>query len=95
MDAINTYINTCVHIAMYSYYFLSSFKKISQFTKFIKPFLTAFQIIQLLVIVGHCIVAISPSCNASKLHFLAIINVVILISLFLRFYFLNYLKKTD
>lgn len=84
------FLNSCVHCVMYSYYFLSSFDSLKKFTVKIKPFLTAIQIVQLLSLIVHCFRAL-VSCGASKLYYLQILNLVLLVSMFTRFYFKNYL----
>lgn len=95
METVIVVINSCVHIFMYSYYFLSSFKSLVVFTNKVKPFLTAIQIIQLVVILGHIGVAIMPSCNGTKLFYAQLINIVILLFMFSKFYAKSYVKKEN
>jgi elongation of very long chain fatty acids protein 1 len=85
--------NSCIHIVMYFYYFLTSFKSMLKLTTKIKPFMTAIQIAQLIIILGHLIVAVMPSCETSKIYYLMIINISILILMFGQFYFKSYMKK--
>lgn len=93
METIIGHINNLVHICMYSYYFLSSFRQLTRFIISFKPILTAIQIIQLVVLIGHCVVAIMPSCGAPKLFYLQFVNIAILIFMFSRFYIKSYVKK--
>lgn len=83
-------LNSAVHCAMYSYYFLSSFGTLKRFTEKVKRLITTVQIIQLLVLLAHCLRAII-SCGASKLYYIQIINIVFLVFMFIKFYFKNYL----
>lgn len=95
METTPTMINSCVHVIMYSYYFLSTFKSLAYPMKLLKPLITALQIVQLVVLVGHCTVAIMPSCNATKLYHLSLLNLGILIFMFGRFYAKSYIKKKE
>lgn len=82
-------INTAVHIVMYFYYFLSSFSKLKSITVKSKPFITAMQITQLVIIMTHIIHALA-CCEVTKLYWLQLGNIVILIAMFLQFYFKSY-----
>lgn len=88
-------INSHVHVIMYSYYFLSSFKKLQNYTKFIKPVITTIQIIQLIVCFIHSVVALLPGCHTSWLFVFQVINLGSIIFMFLKFYFENYLKNKN
>lgn len=88
-------INSTVHVVMYSYYFLSSFKSLAAFTNKVKPLLTAIQIIQLVVILGHVGLAVMPSCNGSKLFYAQFANISLLIFMFSRFYAASYVRKDE
>lgn len=89
-------INSFVHIIMYSYYYLSSYKNenIQKVCKVVKPFITIIQLVQFVIIIAHCIVAVLPTCNASYFFHIQISNFVILFVLFGKFFIENYLKKT-
>jgi len=93
MEAFLFILNSHVHVIMYGYYFLSSFQKYKKFTMFIKPYITAIQIIQLIICFIHSVLALLPGCHASKLFILQVINLGFLIFMFLNFYLKNYLKS--
>lgn len=93
MDVHIGAVNCCVHIVMYSYYFLSSFKTLSPKLSTIKPIITIIQLTQLVAIFGQSVAAVLPSCSASKLFYLQIANALVLIYFFARFYIENFLKK--
>lgn len=90
---ITAVINTYVHIFMYSYYFLSSFKQLAKYTNAVKPILTAVQIAQLVVLLGQCIVGVLPGCNGTRIYYLHFVNVSVLIFLFTKFYLKSYVKQ--
>lgn len=90
-------INSYVHISMYTYYFFSSFthEKIQKFIKRVKPIITIIQLIQFVIIIGHCVVAVLPKCNAGYFFHLQIINFIVLTFLFGNFFIQSYLKNDD
>jgi hypothetical protein len=67
-------INSSVHIFMYTFYFCSSAMSLSSAIKVIKCFLTSIQLIQLVAILIHCIIAVSQSCGASNVFYVLILN---------------------
>jgi hypothetical protein len=93
MEAYLLILNSHVHVIMYGYYFLSSFPRYQKYTTLIKPCITAIQIIQLFVCFIHSVIALLPGCHASRLYILQAINFGVLIFMFLKFYFQNYLKS--
>lgn len=96
METFFGMINMVVHFIMYGYYFLSSFNQFRKFTNIIKPFLTIIQITQLTIILGHCIAAVLPGCSTIHwLFYLAIFNVIMLLSLFGHFYVKSFIKRKN
>lgn len=93
MDFLPAVINSIVHIIMYAYYFATSFQAMNFITRKVKPIITIIQLVQLMMIVSHTIVAVLPSCNSSNLFYLQVVNIFILIGLFSNFYVQSYLKK--
>jgi len=88
-------INTAVHIVMYSYYLLTSIELTKKLVRPIKPLITAMQLGQFFVIMVHCIIHVLPSCNASKLFFIKIPNISLLIFMFGKFFVNSYLKENN
>lgn len=85
-------LNSMVHIVMYSYYFLTSFKSLRSPLSIVKPLITIIQLVQLVLIFGHTIVAVT-ACNETKLYYLQIANILVLIGFFASFYVNNFVKK--
>lgn len=88
-------LNSFIHIIMYTYYFLSSFQNFTNVTRTIKPLITTVQILQLSVLFVHSCVALMPSCNASKVYILQVLNLSLLIFMFLRFFVKNFNEKKN
>lgn len=86
------FINDAVHILMYSYYLLSSFESARKFTASAKRILTIIQIVQLMIIVAHCVITVA-SCKVYFTYYLQVANLTILIAMFLKFYNKAYLVK--
>ncbi|CRK92018.1 CLUMA_CG005598, isoform A [Clunio marinus] len=92
MELAIVVMNSSVHVVMYLYYFLSSFKRIAVIINGLKPFLTIIQLLQLVLMLGHCVVAIMPGCicGVSKLFYIQIANLSILIYFFMKFFIESY-----
>lgn len=88
-------LNCMVHIVMYSYYLLTSFKGLRDHLKVVKPLITILQLTQLVAIFGNTVAALLPSCNQTKIYYLMIINMLILIGFFTKFYIETYTKTSD
>jgi hypothetical protein len=95
MAIYNASINSFVHIVMYTYYFLSSFKNIKNAVNIAKPVITIVQLVQFVLILGVCIIAILPGCGYSIFFHLQIANLCMLIILFGHFFIKNYLSKKN
>lgn len=95
MAIYNASINSFVHIVMYTYYFLSSFKSIKNAVNIAKPVITIVQLVQFVMILGHCVIAILPGCGYSIFFHLQIANLCMLIILFGHFFIKNYLSKKN
>lgn len=85
-------VNSSVHTVMYAYYLFSSFQNTRNAALKVKRLITMLQIAQLIFLVGHCIRIIS-ACSPTKLYYLQAINILILVSMFLKFYGKNYSKR--
>ncbi|CAO1420809.1 unnamed protein product [Diamesa tonsa] len=92
MEVYLALLNSGIHVIMYSYYLLTSFKVWEKYLKMFKPILTSMQLIQFIIILGHCTAAVLPSCRASPIFYGMFVNVVLLFILFGNFFIKNYLK---
>lgn len=93
MELYAAVLNNYVHILMYLYYFMSSFKSLRSVTKVLKPIMTTIQIVQLLLILGQCLAA--KFCGNSNLFYAFSFNFGVLIFFFGKFYVENYFKKKN
>lgn len=90
-------INSTVHIAMYTYYYLSSFKNgsVQRVLKLVKPCITLIQLVQFVLIIVICMIAALPSCNASLFFNVQIFNFIVLFYLFGKFFIKTYIKRDE
>jgi hypothetical protein len=89
MEMFIAVINSCVHIIMYTYYFLSSFKRYREQTNKIKPIITVIQILQLALILIQCVAILY--CEKSDINYVLVANFVVNIILFSHFFARAYL----
>lgn len=87
--------NAAIHIIMYAYYFLSSFKNLRKYLSLVKRSLTAIQIVQLGIILKHLIAGLLPGCNSSRFLYVEAAVVAVMILLFANFFVQSYLKKSN
>lgn len=92
MGVYSCVLNSQVHIVMYLYYLLTSFKRLAGPLRTVKPIITIIQLVQLVLIFSNAVAAVLPSCNNTKLYYLQIVNILILIGFFAKFYADNFLK---
>jgi GNS1/SUR4 family len=90
-------LNAYVHACMYTYYFFSSFKypAIQKVSKVVKPFITIIQLVQFVIILTQCVIAILPECGCGYFFHLQIVNFTLLTILFSHFFIKTYFKKKD
>lgn len=80
---------------MYSYYYVSSYKKWRSRLQIVKPLITIIQLVQLVLITGQSVVALFPSCKETSLFYGQVANGLILIGFFTKFYVQSYFKKKN
>ena len=78
---------------MYTYYFFSSFHQVKDRLKFVKPVITLAQMVQFVLILGHCIIAILPDCQSGFFFYFQTVNLIVLLCLFGHFFGINYLRS--
>lgn len=86
-------LNSCVHVVMYSYYFLSTFSSLKRLTTLVKPLLTGLQIIQLVICLVHYSYMILRSNCQQYIFSLVFVDLLMLIFLFVRFFKKSYKKN--
>jgi hypothetical protein len=88
-------LNLVVHIIMYTYFFLSSFKHetILHFLDKFKPWMTIIQLVQFVIIIGHGIVALQ--CGFNYFYAFNTFNFCVLFILFSNFFIQTYILKKN
>lgn len=95
MEVFIVVISELVHIVKHIYYLFSSYTNVTQLFRllmFIKPITVALQIIELVLILKHSIVAVGADCNLTSLFYLQIVNVVFLVVLYAKFFMKCYMR---
>lgn len=95
MEVFFVVISSMAHIIKYFYYLLSSYTNVStlfQLLKVIKPLTIVLQMIELILILGHSVVAVTSYCDLTSLFYLQIANVFILMLLYAQFFINFHLK---
>lgn len=87
-------INCFVHVAMYSYYFLSAFGPRVQKYLWWKNYITMLQIIQFILVLLQHVGLIVLDCKVDlKISYFIVGNAILFILLFGNFYYKTYIKK--
>lgn len=88
-------LNSLVHCAMYSYYFISSYKPELKKSLWWKKYITQIQLIQFVLLFSYCTVSICfVDCPNPKIFlWFGVVQSVIMITMFSDFYYKAYIKK--
>lgn len=94
-SAIFPFLNTYIHMIMYSYYFLATFESLRPYLGW-KKYLTQMQIIQFIIMIAHSSQPLfMPDCKFPRTFlYINILFSLIFIYLFTKFYIDNYGKQT-
>lgn len=82
-------VNSAVHVIMYAYFIVGSFEATKSTAGKFKKHMTMFQIIQLLILLGHSVRMI-VTCNAPVYYLFLAPAVAALVALFINFYIRTY-----
>lgn len=96
MEIFFVVISELAHIIKFLYYLLSSYTNITtlfKLVKFIKPITIILQMIELILILMHSLVALNPHCQLSSLFYLQILNIFALIVMYVQFFIECYMKR--
>jgi GNS1/SUR4 family len=90
-------INSFVHVIMYSYYFLTSFKPELKQSLWWKKHITQIQLLQFLILSVHfALPLLTPNCEfPAFISFIGMSQNVFMFVLFSDFYFKAYMKKSS
>lgn len=88
-------LNTMVHVVMYAYYCISTFPVCNTFSKAVKPYLTAMQIVQLIMIFVRASLAYCQGCEQPLgIRIVFLIFGGALVILFMQLFVKSYMKKS-
>ncbi|XP_075221544.1 very long chain fatty acid elongase AAEL008004-like [Lycorma delicatula] len=88
-------VNSFVHVAMYSYYFLAALGPAVQPYLWWKKYITKLQLAQFIFIIGIMVLLLVMNCEIPrKLTYYVIANAFIFLYLFTQFYLKSYKAKT-
>lgn len=92
---ISGFLNSFVHVVMYSYYFLTSYKPELKKSLWWKKYITQIQLIQFAILFIYCTTSIFfGDCKNSKLFlWVGVTQSTIMTTLFSDFYYKAYIKK--
>jgi hypothetical protein len=96
MEVYMVLVSEIAQIIKYSYFILSSHTnvtKIYKFLKIAKPVLVFLQVLQLLFFFVQSLVAVSGSCDLSKVFIIQIVNIVVLVALYAQFFVKNFMNS--
>jgi GNS1/SUR4 family len=83
-------------VVRFVYYLLSCFTnhtRVFTLLKQAKPVIIILQLVQLVLVSGHAIYAVTKKCEVSNMFYLVILHTVVLFGLYLNYYRQNFLKK--
>jgi hypothetical protein len=92
MEIFIVFLNSIVHMIMYTYYCLAIFKSLTKYLRPIKPIITIIQMVQFIAFFGHVLVAIQPSCKVTRLFYFHLLNFPTLFYMFADFFYKSYRK---
>lgn len=89
-------INSFVHVIMYGYYFLTSFKPELKKSLWWKKYITQVQMVQFLILIVYFSIPLFKECNFPKLiNFGIALQNVFMLALFGDFYYKTYIRRSQ